>query len=165
MDEAFAELITPIHTDGGDPETINIYCDGSCFDNGLPHAAAGAGIHFDKKSCADISAALPGRRQTAPRAEVYVFLIALEITLRLPYRQVVLHADCFLCVQGVNVKSQASLETLLGAGGWMARWSRRGWRNSAGGRIAHADRFKKACVIIKKFRAHATRSLRVVWLC
>ena len=42
---------------------------------------------------------------------------------------------------------------------WMAQQCRR-----LGDRIAHADLFKKACQIIKRFRGHTSRTLVVKWV-
>ena len=69
-----------------DPNTIIIYTDGACSNNGSKLAKAGIGIHFSKRNKIkfdDVSesfVATDGNKVTNQRAELYAILKALRIT-------------------------------------------------------------------------------------
>jgi ribonuclease HI len=69
-----------------DQDTIIIYTDGACTNNGSKLAKAGIGIHFSKRNKIifdDVSESLvstDGNKVTNQRAELYAILIALRIT-------------------------------------------------------------------------------------
>jgi hypothetical protein len=83
--EAFAEAFRELgwlDVDVTD-DTTTLICatDGSCLDNGQVGAAAGIGVHVPDEAHGDVSATLPGGRQTNNRAEIYTLLVALQISV------------------------------------------------------------------------------------
>ncbi|KAJ7475569.1 ribonuclease H-like domain-containing protein, partial [Mycena galericulata] len=64
---------------GTDTAGIKVYTDGSCFDNGLPNARAGAGIYFGPGHGLNESLRVTGD-QTNNRGELLAILYSLSTT-------------------------------------------------------------------------------------
>jgi ribonuclease HI len=60
-------------------DSIIVYVDGSCEDNGTSLANAGIGVYWPKKEYNNLSEKLPGDLHTNNRAELYAVIRALEI--------------------------------------------------------------------------------------
>lgn len=56
-----------------------VYCDGSCLNNGKPNARAGYGIYFGEKDPRNKAGKLPGSLQTNNRGELMAILESLKI--------------------------------------------------------------------------------------
>ena len=82
--ENFVNGIKPIDNNNDptskqkDPNIINVYTDGSCFDNGTPNARAGIGIRFDHDDYQDIYKKHK-LKQTNNSAELYAIYYALKV--------------------------------------------------------------------------------------
>lgn len=57
--------------------TINIWTDGSCINNGTASAKCGIGIYYHDNSCKNTSSRLPDGKQTNNRAELCAILYVL----------------------------------------------------------------------------------------
>jgi len=76
-----------VHCDEKDPTKLAkyqapegvVYTDGSCFNNGQPNAAAGAGVYFGDSDPRNLAEEVPGD-QTNNRGEAYAILRALQET-------------------------------------------------------------------------------------
>ncbi|KAF6752457.1 ribonuclease H-like domain-containing protein, partial [Ephemerocybe angulata] len=58
---------------------VQVYVDGSCFNNGKPNAKAGAGVYFGTGNQNNTAARVPGK-QTNQRGEIYAIFLVLKIT-------------------------------------------------------------------------------------
>jgi ribonuclease HI len=110
-----------------------IYTDGACPSNGLQDPQAGIGIFFSPNSEHNVSARLPGPRQTNQRAELYAVLKALEHLHTHPPpppAHIVILTDS-------RYAQQALTE-------WVYKWEREGWRTANRGEVVSKDLFKRA---------------------
>ena len=114
-----------------DAETI--YTDGACTLNGKFGARAGIGVFFSLNDPRNISARLPGTRQTNQRAELFAVLKALE-TLHLnrssyDRKRVVILSDSKYVVNALT--------------NWILRWEHCGWKTLDGKNVISKDVFKR----------------------
>lgn len=58
---------------------MQVYCDGSCLNNGKPNARAGYGIYFGENDPRNKAGKLQGSLQTNNRGELTAILEALKI--------------------------------------------------------------------------------------
>lgn len=114
-----------------------IYTDGACPSNGTAAGRAGIGIFFGLNDPRNISARLPGNRQTNQRAELFAVLKTLE-TLYQAGRQgeYVILTDSMYVIQALTE--------------WAINWERSGWRNASGRLVVSHDLFKRARDLMRR---------------
>jgi ribonuclease HI len=121
------------------PTAEIVYTDGACDHNGKVMARAGYGVFFGDRR--DISARLPGQKQSNQRAELYAVLKALE-TYHFhqlptdPVKTVFILTDSKYVVQALN--------------GWVKLWEYNGWCTADGTPVISKDLFKRAWRLIQK---------------
>lgn len=116
------ELVIPSNV-----RVIDVYTDGSAMRNGNEDARAGYGIHWpaSKVACGgqglqDVSARLPGPRQSSDRAELLAIIRAIQLTSD-KEAQLRIFTDCDYCLY-VNREGQHK---------WQAKRWRRGTQTDA----------------------------------
>jgi ribonuclease HI len=114
-----------------DAETI--YTDGACTRNGKSGAKAGIGVFFTLNDPRNVSARLPGHRQTNQRAELFAVLRALET----------LHLNRSSCDRKRVVILSDSKYVVNALTDWVLRWESCGWKTLDGKNVISKDLFKR----------------------
>ncbi|KAJ1937793.1 hypothetical protein EC988_007776, partial [Linderina pennispora] len=99
----------------------NVYTDGASSGNGRDGARAGYGVYYGEGDSRNVSAPLPGPRQTNQRAELTAIRTALEQT----QGDVVIHTDSKYGIDSVT--------------NWSRNWERNGWKTSKGEPVQNQD--------------------------
>ncbi|KAJ7440920.1 ribonuclease H-like domain-containing protein, partial [Mycena galericulata] len=95
-DEKRAAFYGLVHDGVGNP--VQVYTDGSCFDNGLSTARAGAGVYFGPGSSRNVSLRVTGQ-QTNNRGEL---LAILHVLSTIPmYTPLKIHSDSEYCIRSI----------------------------------------------------------------
>lgn len=121
-----------------------IWTDGSSRGNGQTGASAGYGVYFGPNDPRNVSARLPGPRQTNQRAELLAIIRALESVDEA--ERVVIKSD-----------SQYSIDCFTT---WHQAWSRNGWRNSKKQAVENKDLVQRGLALINS-RSGKTKLVKV----
>lgn len=115
-----APVIQPVHS----PDSIIVYTDGSCLNNGKENAMASYGVWFGDDNPLNRNGRVPGN-QTNQRAELYAILSALRILKinGLLHRVQIFTDSAYAC------KSIKSAST----------WAKRGWTTQCGTPISNVE--------------------------
>jgi ribonuclease HI len=136
--------------------TLKIYCDGSCLNNGksdYSQQALGIGVHFPSHCEFDISKGFhkePNTKLTNNQAELLAALFSLKQASKIieqypeTYKKIVIHTDSKYVVQGMNV--------------WSIKWVKNNWKNSNDNVVVNKDRFLE----IMKER-EKLKEIKVIW--
>lgn len=143
---------SPTHSDSDTSVTttgdsLHVYTDGSCHNNGRANARAGYGVYFGDNDSRNISKPLKGDKQTNNRAEMTAIIDAIKVVedkLQTGQR-VVIHTD-----------SEYSMKC---CGEYGRRCEARYWKGSDGRPITNADLVK---VGVSLFRKYPRATLRYV---
>ena len=114
-----------------DAETI--YTDGACTLNGKSGAKAGIRVFFTPNDPRNVSARLPGHRQTNQRAELFTVLKTLKT----------LHLNRSSCDRKRVVILNYSKYVVNALTNWALRWERCGWKTLDGKNVISKDVFKR----------------------
>ena len=110
-----------------DDNYLEIYTDGSCFNNGKKGANGGIGINFPSFPSLNFSGKVSGK-QTNQRAELEAILKALQIceyNSQIKNKKIKIYSD-----------STYSINTITK---WMSSWKNNGWKKRDGKEIANID--------------------------
>jgi ribonuclease HI len=118
-------------------DSIHIYTDGACLNNGKPGAKGGYGIYFGKNDCRNQYGPLPKNHipHTNQRAELLAILLALRIVEK-DTRPVIIHSDSKYCLQ--------CFET------WLPKWRQNGFLTSKKSGVKNLDLIQEIDSLIKK---------------
>lgn len=122
---------------------IEIFTDGSSRGNGTNGASAGYGVYFGPGDSRNLSARLPGSRQTNQRAELMAITEALKAV---PSNQAVI----------IKTDSQYSISCFTV---WKTTWLRNGWRNARGGEVENRDLIQYGLELIEARRSAGGTSM------
>jgi ribonuclease HI len=122
------------------PTAEIVYTDGSCLHNGTIMARAGYGVYFSENNPRNLSARLPGQKQSNQRAELYAVLRALE-TYRFHQRDGDLPKTVY-----VLTDSKYVVQALTD---WVKLWEINGWVTGDGQPVISQDLFERAWRLLK----------------
>lgn len=105
-EEAMQDMFGLPLRDGGNP--VHVHTDGSSINNGLPNAAAGAGVYWGPGHAMNTCARLFGPVQTNNRAELLAVLIAVDTAE--PDRTLVVHSDSEYAIRSIAEWAPARAE-------------------------------------------------------
>jgi len=111
--------------------TIIIFTDGSCRNNGKPNASGGIGVHFPNGEFKDVSEKFIIGNITNQRTELYAILKAIDLVVNKPKYskfKIVIHTD-----------SQYSLKSITQ---WAKSWEKNGWKKKDNEPILNLDLIK-----------------------
>ena len=112
-------------------DTIIIFTDGACSNNGKKCARAGMGVHFPNGELADMSLAFTIVPITNQRAELGAIFLALKY-----YKKNDLSADNKIIIY---TDSNYSIKCLTQ---YIITWKKNGWKTSNGKEVANQDLIK-----------------------
>jgi len=112
--------------------TIHIWTDGSCINNGKSGAICGIGIYYSMSSCNNVSTQLPEGRNTNNRAELCAILYAL--CTNNGSTSIIIYTD-----------SEYSINCITK---YNAKWKTTGWKTAAGKPVEWADIIRYICTVI-----------------
>tara|TARA_Y100001958_G_C20985510_1_gene375024 strand:+ start:100 stop:672 length:573 start_codon:yes stop_codon:yes gene_type:complete len=115
-------------------ETITIYTDGACKNNGKKNAIAGIGVYCE--NVYNISERIEGR-QTNQRAELYAILKALELTKIDDYSTVYIYTDSLYSINCITK--------------WVYGWINNGWLDKKKKPVKNKDIIQPIHHIYKKY--------------
>ena len=115
-------------------ETITIYTDGACKNNGKKNAIAGIGVYCE--NVYNISEKIEGR-QTNQRAELYAILKALELTKIDDYSTVYIYTDSLYSINCITK--------------WVYGWINNGWLDKKKKPVKNKDIIQPIHHIYKKY--------------
>ena len=124
-------------------DSMRVFTDGSCSNNGKPGAKAGFAVWYPDHAAMSFSGRVPdGQSQTNQRAE----LMAIQRSVQcLDERG---HHDADIVVY---TDSDYSINCLTK---WVTGWVSRGWKTSAGGDVLHKDLIQDVTGRLSKFKSH-----------
>ena len=142
---------------------MDIYVDGSCFDNGRPWAAAGWGVCVHNSvDLGEFHRTLPVNCQTNNRAELMALVVALRLAWHSGRSHTRIYPDSNLACRGVsNRDDEWAWRAALGMDGWLARWERQGWRSANGKRVSHSDLWRLILSWLRRFADAPGRRVEV----
>ncbi|KAF6753116.1 ribonuclease H-like domain-containing protein, partial [Ephemerocybe angulata] len=85
---------------------VQVYTDGSCFNNGLPTAHAGAGVYFGPGNTKNAALRVPGPGQTNNRGELYAILESLRIVER--HHGLEIYTDSKYAIEMITILAPAA---------------------------------------------------------
>ena len=116
-------------------ESITVYTDGSCMDNGKENAKAGAGIWFAEGDSRNKAIRIPGPNQTNQVGEIAAVIAALESTPT--FAPITIVSDSMYVIDGLTK--------------YLNEWEDRGWIE-----IRNKEWFKRAAYLLRKRSAPTT---------
>lgn len=116
-------------------KTTVVYTDGASSNNGKLNARAGYGVYWGDNDPRNVSARLPGERQTNQRAEASAVNHALEQSLQ-GNELLEIMTDSQYVIKAVT--------------SWSKSWVANGWKSSSGGEVQNRDLFEKMLNLIEK---------------
>jgi len=113
--------------ESNDIETIIVFTDGACSNNGYLNAKAGIGIHFPNGELPDLNRVVK-KNPTNQRAELYAILVALyyiDKKLGLADKKIIIKSD-----------SQYSINCVTK---WVNGWKKNGWLKKDGAKVKNKE--------------------------
>ena len=100
--------------------------------------------------------------QSNNRAEVAAVEAALQLAWNSSHRDCQVRADCNLaCLAIDNTTTEWAWRSALGVKGWLSRWKTNGWRTATGGRVSHADIWRRILHWLQLFESAPDRSVTI----
>lgn len=126
---------------------MNVFCDGSCLNNGKKNSQGGIGVFFGDNDPRNVSQKLTCQKITNQVAELTAIQRALDILINEKYSGIVyIHTDSKYAVQIFS--------------SWIHDWEKNNWQRKTGN-IENIDlikdiyaKMKKVTVIFKHCRSH-----------
>lgn len=112
--------------------SINIWTDGSCLNNGTVDASCGIGIFYNVKSSSNVSTCLPPGKQTNNRAELCAILYALCTNSGLQNITILTDSD-------YSIKCITQ---------YRSKWELNGWKTSQGRPVEWSNIIRYICLLI-----------------
>ena len=109
--------------------TIEIYTDGACFNNGKQNARCGAGIWFGENDQRNLAIRTPGRHQSNQIGELTATILAIQTTPH--FTPIKIKTDSTYVINGLTK--------------YLLTWENQGWIN-----IKNAKHFKKAAHLLRR---------------
>ena len=124
-------------------DSMRVFTDGACSNNGKPGAKAGFAVWFPDHASMSFSGRIPdGQAQTNQRAE----MMAIQRSVaQLDEKG---HHDADIVIY---TDSEYSINCLTK---WVTGWVSRGWKTSAGGDVLHRDLIEDVSGRLSKFKSH-----------
>jgi ribonuclease HI len=116
-----------------DSRKLQVWTDGSTFDNGSANARAGIGVFWKDNDIRNLSERLPGE-QTNNRAEIYAVIRALE-TCDNKEIPIEIMTDSKYVINAIEL--------------WIKRWEKNGWLTSQKTPVKHSVLIKKLKKLIE----------------
>ncbi|KAI8810084.1 ribonuclease H-like domain-containing protein [Cladochytrium replicatum] len=110
----------------GSRKIIEVYTDGSCFQNGRRGAKAGIGVFWGPADPRNLKEPLPGKDQTNNRAELWAAIRAIQMAPQEPDVDLTIHSDSQYLRDGVSK--------------WIKSWKKGGkWETAEGNPVKNRD--------------------------
>jgi ribonuclease HI len=117
--------------------SLHIWTDGSCINNGTSAASCGIGVFYSKDSARNVSASLPIGKQTNNRAELCAILYAL--CTNEGSQNITIFTDSNYSIKCITE--------------YRHRWELNGWKTSHGRPVEWSSIIKYICILIDSRQA------------
>lgn len=118
-------------------DTIIVFTDGSCVNNGKKNAKGGIGVYFPCKEFNDISDAFIQTPITNQRAELYaIYKALLTITENSEFKKIIIYTDSLYSIKCVTE--------------WIKKWETNNWKGSTKKPVLNQDLIRPINNILKQ---------------
>lgn len=119
-------------------DTITVYTDGACSENGKANAKCGYGVYFPNKELENISKPFTMSPLTNQRAELYAIYKALKsITKSVKFNTIHIYSDSDYSIKSLTV--------------WIKNWKLNNWKTANKKEVLNQDIIKKIDAIMEKY--------------
>ena len=133
-------------------QTINVYCDGSTFNNGKKYAAGGIGISFGKNNTKNVSEPYLLGIPTNQKTELYALICTLKIL-----EQIIETDPNTIYEFHIYTDSRYVIDCITK---WLPGWMKNNWIKVDGEKVKNIDLLKELSAIYNRHR----RQYKIYWV-
>lgn len=116
------------YSEHSDLDTVVVYTDGSCLNNGKKNAVGGIGIHFPNQELKDLSKVFSLENCTSQRTELYAILTAIR------------YINSKFDLKNLNIKIKSDSKYSVNCiNKWIKNWIKNNWTKQDGGSVLNRD--------------------------
>lgn len=125
-------------------QIMNVYCDGSAFNNGKKYAAGGIGISFGKGDDKNVSEPFLIGIPTNQKTELYALIRTLTIL-----EQIIVNNPNTIYEFHIYTDSQYAIDCIIK---WLPAWIRNNWIKADGQKVKNIELLKELSAVYNRHR-------------